>query len=249
MSSYLGANVFITGASRGIGLGLVRHCLNAPDVQRVFAGARTPDSAKDLQELAKQNPKVQIVEFDSLNDQTIKAAVKTVEEKVGSEGLSLLINNAGVFLSDGNNSQEPDREAVSKVFNTNVVGIMVACPAFLPLLKKASTEDRPSRILNISSTAGSIEKLQGEGFPHSNATYPASKAALNAYTKFFATSNYSKGTISISMCPGWVQTDMGGQRASLTVDQSCEAILKTLSGLKQSDSGRYMDRNGQTIPY
>ncbi|KAI6187482.1 hypothetical protein M3Y98_00248600 [Aphelenchoides besseyi] len=248
MSSYLGANVFVTGASRGIGLGLVRHLLNAPDVQHIFAGARTPDSAKDLQELAKQNPKVQIVEFDSLNDQTIKAAVKTVEEKVGSEGLSLLINNAGVFF-DGNNSQDPDREAASKVFNTNVVGIMVACPAFLPLLKKASTEDRPSRILNISSTAGSIEKLNGQGFPHSNASYPASKAALNAYTKFFATSDYSKGVVTVSMCPGWVRTDMGGERASLSVDESCEAILKTLSELKQSDSGRFMDRNGQTIPY
>ena len=51
------------------------------------------------------------------------------------------------------------------------------------------------------------------------------------------------------MCPGWVKTDMGGQRAELSVDESITAILKTISSVQLSDSGRYMDRTGETIPY
>jgi NAD(P)-dependent dehydrogenase (short-subunit alcohol dehydrogenase family) len=78
MASYLGANVFVTGASRGIGYGLVRHLLDQPDVKHVFAGARNPNEATELQELARKNPKVQIVQFDSLDDNSIKNAVNEV---------------------------------------------------------------------------------------------------------------------------------------------------------------------------
>lgn len=46
MSEYIGANVFCTGASRGIGLGLVRHLLAKPEVECVFAGARNPKEAR-----------------------------------------------------------------------------------------------------------------------------------------------------------------------------------------------------------
>jgi NAD(P)-dependent dehydrogenase (short-subunit alcohol dehydrogenase family) len=38
-------NVFCSGANRGIGLGLVRHLLDTPDVKRVFAGVRKPEDA------------------------------------------------------------------------------------------------------------------------------------------------------------------------------------------------------------
>ncbi|KAI6176288.1 hypothetical protein M3Y97_00782000 [Aphelenchoides bicaudatus] len=239
MASYIGPNVFVTGASRGIGLGIVRHLVKVADVQKIFAGARTPNEANDLQELAKQNPKIQIVQFDSLDDNSIKSAVKEVENKTGNEGLNLLINNAGVFLSDGNNSLNPEREAVLKVYNTNVVGIQISIPLFLPLLKKATSADKPAKILNISSGAGSTSGLKGAAFPHSNATYPASKAALNSYTKFVATSEYGKDLIVIAMCPGWVQTDMGGQSAHLTVDESVSAILETISNVKQADTGSF----------
>jgi len=249
MASYIGSNVFVTGASRGIGLGLVKHLVEQPDVKRIFAGARTPNEATDLQELAKKSQKVEIVQFDSLDDKSIKSAVSQVQKKVGDEGLNLLINNAGVFLSDGNNSLEPQRSELIKVFNTNVVGIQIASPVFLPLLQKAASTEKPAKILNISSTAGSTSKLNGTGFPHSNATYPASKAALNSYTKFFATSEYAKDLIVIAMCPGWVQTSMGGEKASSSVDESVSAILKTIGSVSKADTGKFIYRDGKEIPY
>jgi NAD(P)-dependent dehydrogenase (short-subunit alcohol dehydrogenase family) len=101
MASYLGPNVFVTGASRGLGLGFVKHLIGYPDVKQIFAGARTPNEATDLKDLARQSSKVKIVQFDSLSDESIKNAVKEVERAVGSDGLNLLVNNAGVFLSVG----------------------------------------------------------------------------------------------------------------------------------------------------
>lgn len=156
-------------------MGIVQHLLKYSDVKHIFAGARTPTEATDLQALAKQNPKIQIVQFDSLDDNSIKSAVKEVESKVGNDGLNLLINNAGVYLSDGNNALNPDREAVLTVYNTNVVGIQISIPLFLPLLQKATKADKPAKILNVSSIAGSTSGLVGSRVPLGNATYCSSK--------------------------------------------------------------------------
>ena len=46
MAAYIGANVFVTGANRGIGIGLVRQLLEQKDVKRIFAGTRKPDESK-----------------------------------------------------------------------------------------------------------------------------------------------------------------------------------------------------------
>ncbi|KAI6175777.1 C-factor-like [Aphelenchoides bicaudatus] len=226
MASYIGQNVFVTGASRGIGLGIVQHLLKYSDVKRIFAGARTPKEATDLQALAKQNPKIQIVQFDSLDDNSIKSAVKEVESKVGNDGLNLLINNAGVYLSDGNNALNPDREAVLTVYNTNV-------------LQKA---DKPAKILNVSSVAGSTSGLVGSRVPLGNATYCSSK--------FVATSEYGKDLVVLAVHPGWVKTDMGGkQTAALTVDESVGGLLNTISKATLAESGKFVDQNGKDLPY
>ncbi|CAD5222181.1 unnamed protein product [Bursaphelenchus xylophilus] len=247
--SYVGANVFVTGASRGIGFGLVQRLIERPDVKRVFAGARTPEKAESLQSLAKSNPKVQIVQFDSLDDKSIKSAVEKVSSVVGDEGLNLLINNAGIFHSDDTVITDPKRDALLLVFNTNVVGVAISQAAFLPLLKKAATADKPARLLNISSGLGSIATLNGATVPHHSCGYAASKSALNALTKQFGTDPASEGVVALAMCPGWVQTDMGGEKAQLTVEESTTAIVDTVSKATKEWSGRYINRNGEDIPY
>lgn len=104
----------------------------------------------------------------------------------------------------------PNREAALKVFNTNVIGVQMTTAAFLPLLKKASKPEKRSKILNISSYGGSISRTNGFKYPHSNSAYPSSKAALNLYTKFLATSEHAKDDlIIVAVCPGHVKTDVG----------------------------------------
>jgi hypothetical protein len=51
------------------------------------------------------------------------------------------------------------------------------------------------------------------------------------------------------MHPGWVQTDMGGPTATLTIDQSVPAMLKVIDALKPSDNGRFLQYDGSELPW
>jgi NAD(P)-dependent dehydrogenase (short-subunit alcohol dehydrogenase family) len=93
---------FITGANRGIGLALVAEILSsansaAKDVH-VFAGARSPSSAKALQELQSRYPgKLSIVPFVAADEENNKAAAKIVQENFG--WVDIVVGNAGKTIA------------------------------------------------------------------------------------------------------------------------------------------------------
>lgn len=99
MSSYL-----ITGCSRGIGLALAGLLASKPtsEVNKIFAGARNEtDSLKEL--IAESNGRVEFVPIEVTSEQSVKQAFETVKKALGSNGLDVLINNAGVmnYTKDG----------------------------------------------------------------------------------------------------------------------------------------------------
>jgi len=53
----------------------------------------------------------------------------------------------------------------------------------------------------------------------------------------------------ISISPGWVKTDMGGEFAPLTPSQSVKGILATIENLTLKDSGRFFNYNGESLAY
>ena len=55
--------------------------------------------------------------------------------------------------------------------------------------------------------------------------------------------------ICVVLHPGWVQTDMGGPMAALTIDQSVPAMVKVIDGLKAADNGRYIAYDGSELPW
>lgn len=98
------ASFFVTGASRGFGLALVRELVSLPatEVGKVIASAR--GDSPDLDELAKSSPgRVAVVKLDVTNQESIKKAATEVETKLEGKGLDILINNAGVcqYAADG----------------------------------------------------------------------------------------------------------------------------------------------------
>ena len=79
--------------------------------------------------------------------------------------------------------------------------------------------------------------------------YRESKAALNMLTRSLAAELGPEGFICIALHPGWVQTDMGGSKAPITVQESVHGILKVVAGLSPDDNGTFLTYAGERIAW
>lgn len=229
--------VFITGANRGIGLGLVRHCLQRGD--RVFAGCRSPEQATEINRLQEEHgDRLTVLPLDVTDQAAIDNAVATVGGFV--DGLDLLVNNAGVGGGEDRFGHIAEQDLID-TFRVNAVAPLLLAQALLPLLKKG----RRPVIASITSRMGSIAD-NGSGGAYA---YRASKAALNMLNKSMALDLTHQGIITVVLHPGWVRTDMGGRGAKLPVDESVAGLLEVVEGLTEIDSGRFFDWRGQEIPW
>jgi NAD(P)-dependent dehydrogenase (short-subunit alcohol dehydrogenase family) len=132
-------------------------------------------------------------------------------------------------------------ETLIHTFRVNAVGPMLVAQRYLDLLQAASSP----KIVNISSEAGSISRMQH----HRGYAYYASKAALNMLTRALAWDESLAGVIVIAIHPGWVRTDMGGNRAPLSPAQSAAGILAIVDGLSAASSGRFYTYEGHQYPW
>ena len=226
--------VFVTGASRGIGLEFTRQYLSQG--ARVFAAARKPDGS-ELARLVAQHPgQLSLVTLDITRDEDLPAAVALVKEQTGA--LDVLINNAGMSIK-GMKLGTYERDPMLQVLHTNAVAPIMVGQAFVELLRHGSTP----RIINISSQVGSFA-WNKSGI---STLYAASKTALNMYTRSFA--NEATGLITVAVHPGWVQTDMGGKEAPLTATQSVQKLRALIERLRPADNGQFFNYDGAPHPY
>lgn len=251
-------SVFVTGANRGIGLGLVKHLVQLPKPPAfVFATYRTgdePQAFKDIREKFKETQIIPI-KMDVTQKSTIEAARKITENVVGDKGLTLLINNSGVIVQQS--FPNITEENLLHHFKTNTIGPVMIVQEFLPLLQKAAAlrgsdprmEVSRAAVLNISAGLGSIhDVIQFLNIPGLNVfSYSVSKAALNMSMRVIAENVKKHGILVIMMCPGWVKTDMGSENAPLEVEESVSAMFNTLATFNESHQGTFCDRNGK--PY
>ncbi|KAJ1358984.1 hypothetical protein KIN20_017572 [Parelaphostrongylus tenuis] len=177
-------SVFITGANRGIGFGLVKEFLKIPSVKLVLAGVRNPENAKDLKTIS--DSRLKIVKIDVTCDQSIKNAYTEVEKLVGEDGLNVLLNNAGIFIPYFTNDVT-DRQKILSCLNVNTVGAAITCQTFLPLLRKASSHGKGDHfgvdraaIVNISSLEGSIQLNEDGSADQGSFAYKISKVEESA---------------------------------------------------------------------
>ncbi|KAK9839264.1 hypothetical protein WJX81_004604 [Elliptochloris bilobata] len=244
----------ITGASRGLGLGMVAALLEQEGTI-VVAAARNPDKAEALQKLAERySGRVHTVVLDTSDEASVKAAAATVEKHF-SDGVDFLINMAGVADSNFVSALQTEGSEYLRVLKVNTVGSFLVTQAFYPLLKKGNTRT----VVNVSSRGGSITNHRAGG-PISGkiVAYTSSKAALNMQTAVLAGALKDDGFIVVSTCPGWVDTDMGtrsdfdmpGIKPDLTVEESTKRHLALIAKLTKDDSGKYFSAaNDKEIPY
>lgn len=247
--------IVVTGSNRSLGFHLTKAFLETTE-SHVVATARNIDKADALRELAvKFSDRVQLVQLDTENEDSVKAAAAEVAER--HDGIDLLFNNAGI--QDGAQVKPLDLspKQYEHILKVNVVGPFLTTTAFLPLLRK-----KQSRVVvNMSSGLGSIAANRQASGPTANGTamntlmlgYCSSKAALNMQNSILANVLGAEGFCCLALCPGWTQTDMGMDTAQklgikaapLTVEQSIKQQLEVLRGLTPANNGEYRNFEGK----
>ncbi|KAF2850858.1 short-chain dehydrogenase-like protein [Plenodomus tracheiphilus IPT5] len=228
MSTYL-----ITGSSRGLGLAIAGLLASTSDVSKVFATARS-ESEGIRKLIAENNGKVEFVPLEVTSQDSVKKAAEQVEQSLAGKGLDVLINNAGLmpFTLDGIENMND----LDDTFKINVTGVHYVTAALLPLLKKGNLK----KVINISTTVGSIATAPKFSiFPVP--AYKVAKAALNMLTVQYSLSFASEGFTFVAVSPGWVQTDLGGPTADLTVEQSSKAVCDIVFRVTSQDTGKFLD--------
>ena len=234
-------SLLITGANRGIGFELTRQFAGQGNCH-VFATCRAPERADALQGLSRRHPaQVTIVQMDVNEEASINAAVAAVERQC--DGLEILINNAGI-ASQGDEASRTlgqlTAAAVSAVLNTNAVAPVMVTQALRQLLKNGNNP----RVVMISSGLGLLRRAGGSSY-----AYRMSKAALNMAACALAQDSAMIGITTVSVNPGWVQTDMGGPDAALTPEESASGMRALIEGLAPSDSGKLFQYDGTALPW
>lgn len=227
--------VLITGANRGIGLALVVECLALDYL--VIATARDLEKAQELLALQSKHP-------NQLNLLTLDVNSELSVANLSSQIVSIdvLVNNAAIFPEEGEETVDRwQMSHLSKAFETNVVGMARLTQALLGHLLASSA----ARVVNISSTAGSISGKHS----HFYYAYSTSKAALNMLTRAMAFDLKSQGITVVAVTPGWVQTEMGGSDATLTAKESAGALAKMIGSLTLADAGCFLERDGSPCRY
>ena len=226
-------NIFITGGNRGIGKGLVEIF---SENYKVFFSTRDEQKARSVIE-SINNENIDFVTMDVADGDSVLKGVESLKDKTDS--IDILINNAGILipgLKHKIDAIETDDDSILKTFNINTVGVLRVCKAVFPMMQPSS------RIINISSGMG-----QMEGMSTGSIAYRLSKSALNALTIVLSQELSSKNIKVNAICPGWVQTDMGGYDATLTVKESVESIKKfALSD--NFPNGKFL-RHGEILPW
>jgi NAD(P)-dependent dehydrogenase (short-subunit alcohol dehydrogenase family) len=120
----------------------------------------------------------------------------------------------------------------------------------LPLLRQRGQE-KTKKIINISSTLGSLALTSTLKFPgRLGPAYCASKSALNMITKIFADELEEENFFVNSMCPGWVQTDMGGKEAPVSLEDSISGMLNTIENVAtKENNGLFLNFEGKIVPF
>ena len=152
----------------------------------------------------------------------------------------MLICNAGISAGRASALGEVDPATWREVFEVNALAPLMMAGAFVDHV--ARSKDR--KLVAISSRMGSIANNGGGSY-----AYRASKTALNMEWSCVARDVAAKGVTCVVLHPGWVQTDMGGAQATLTIAESVPAMVKVIDGLKPADNGRFINYDGSAIDW
>ncbi len=186
----------ITGASKGLGLGLAR--IFAREGAKVAIASRDVPSLESLaQEIREEGGVCESFELDLRSVSSIYACIEAVEQKMGS--IDVLVNNAG--MGNPIPAEDITEQDWDWMMDLNLKGTFFTCQA---AGKRMLTRGR-GRIINISSQA-SVVAIPEES------VYCASKGGVNMLTKTLAVEWGARGVTVNAVGPTFIRTPGTAER-------------------------------------
>lgn len=250
-----GNTAIVTGASRPNGMGFAiakALAIRGANVVITDIAARRKELELDervgmgskeqldiaLDELKKTGAKVDAFTVDITVPEEVSACVDYVKERFG--GISILVNNAGVFVGEQPFFSLTERDW-SLSYNVHVQGVMNFCKAVIPEME--------SRGGGVIINNASIAALAGYG---GASAYAASKWGLIGLTKSLAAEFGEKNIRINAICPGSVKTDVTvgegkifAENLSMT-EQEVDAMLTKASAMRRFG---HVDEVAETVAF
>jgi NAD(P)-dependent dehydrogenase (short-subunit alcohol dehydrogenase family) len=202
----------VTGGSRGLGFETARQ-LGGLGYRLVIAARDKARLTAAMTSLKEHGFDVQMKVLDMASPKSI-ASFGEWAKTLGP--IDVLVNAAGISPESGAGASVlgADDKAVSDTITVNGLGPWRLSKLLAPLMA------HDGRIVNVSSGMGGLTEM-GTGY----FGYRASKAMLNVLTRTLAPELKTRGIMVNSVCPGWVKTDMGGPRATRSVEEGASGIV------------------------
>lgn len=234
------STALITGANKGIGFEHARQY--ADKGWEVVACTRKPETPALLDLQRAYGDAFRIPELDV----TDHAAVDALAQELAGQSIDVLVNNAGSTGPKGvpeciayQNLENTDFQIWREILEVNLLGAFKVATAFYPHLLASEN----GRLVNMSTDLGSMaQNTSGNLY-----AYRTSKAGLNMMTKSMAV-EWPDITV-IAMAPGWCRTDLGGAEAKLDAADSVAVQQDLIERLSRADSGKYLNRFGESVPW
>lgn len=219
-------HALIIGASRGIGAEFVRQY--RAEGWQVTATARSEDAIAALRALGATAIALDVTSAESSS---------RLAWQLDGAAFDVIVNVAGVLKRQ--TGLEPPTDAdFDHTMHANVLAPMRVLPQLADMLAPGA------KLALISSKMGSM----GARTATSSWLYRASKAAANSVLKDISLEWAGKATC-VSFHPGWVRTDMGGEGADLTAEQSVAGMRSVIAALTPKDNGRFLNYDGSAIDW
>lgn len=230
----------VTGANKGIGFETARQLARRGFV--VWLGCRDEGRGVSAAKTLAKDGDVRFVRLDVTDAESVREAAARIEGETGA--LDVLVNNAGIAVADSDAFPGAvPLKTIERTFDVNFYGVLRVTQAFLPLVKKA----KAGRIVNVSSTMGSMTTLQIPGSPLAQLpafAYASSKTALNAFTAWLAAELNATAIKVSSVCPGYNATDMNDNKGTQHPSEGAKVVVRAATLGTDDQSGAFFDANG-----
>lgn len=227
----------VTGANRGMGRAASEK-LASLGHHVIMVGKNKEQLENETTKLINKKLSVEPFILDVKDKTKTLELIKYVGAKYGQ--LDILLNNAGIYIEENSSERlNPNSNVMNETYEVNTMAPYRLMKGFLPLMLK----NKFGRIVNVSSGLGTFA-----GCSLNCPSYCVSKVSLNMLTKLFAMETDGTDVKINSICPGWVQTDMGGKNAPRTIEEGVAGMIWAATLDSSGPNGGFF-RDGKVVDW